>query len=286
MHIRHPVEWLFDQFGDVTEEVGTASPAEYWPATHAADAPMVGRITTADIKASLKSGLQDFAAARTDVIFMCLIYPIIGLFIAAVTARGELLPLLFPTATGFALIGPLFAVGLYEMSRRRELTGKIRWLDTFAVLRSPAIVSIICLGLVLIGIFLLWLATAQAIFNLTLGPVPPASIAAFATALFTTTAGWAMIGIGMAAGGIFAVSVLAISAVSFPLLLDHPVGIATAINTSLQAVRHNPGPMALWGLIVATGLFLGSLPCFIGLVVVLPILGHATWHLYRHLVRK
>jgi uncharacterized membrane protein len=285
MHIRSPVEWLFAQFED-TAVVGSATPAEYWPATHATEAPMVRKITVADLKGALASGLQDFAAARTDVIFLCLIYPVIGIFIAAAEARGQFLPLLFPTAAGFTLVGPLFAVGLYEMSRRREITGQIRWLDVFGVIRSPAIGSIACLGFILIGLFLLWLAVAQAIFNMTLGPVPPASVLAFATALFTTAPGWAMIIAGFAAGGIFAVTALAISVVSFPLLLDRPVGLATAIRTSLQAVRRNPGPLALWGVIVAGGLVLGCLPCFIGLIVVLPVLGHATWHLYRRLVQK
>jgi uncharacterized membrane protein len=285
MHIRNPVEWLFAQFEDAAV-VGSASPAEYWPSTRAAQAPMVRKISLADLKIALKAGLQDFAAARTDVIFLCLIYPVLGLFIAVAEARGEFLPLLFPTAAGFTLVGPLFAIGLYEMSRQREITGQIKWLDVFAVLRSPAIGSIICMGLVLIGLFLLWLVVAQAIFNATLGPVPPASLAAFATALFTTTPGWVMIGAGFAAGGVFAVIVLAVSVVSFPLLLDRPVGIATAIRTSMLAVRRNPGPLAVWGIIVAGGLVLGSLPLFIGLIVVLPILGHSTWHLYRQLVRR
>jgi uncharacterized membrane protein len=285
MHIRSPFEWLFAQFED-TAVVGSASPAEYWPSTSAAEAPMVRKITTADLKGALSSGLQDFAAARTDVIFLCLIYPVIGVFIAAAEARGQFLPLLFPTAAGFTLVGPLFAIGLYEMSRRREITGQISWLDVFGVIRSPAIGSIVCLGLILIGLFLLWLVVAQGIFDITLGPVPPASVLAFATELFTTGAGWAMIGLGLAVGGVFAVTSLAISVVSFPLLLDRPVGLATAIQTSMQAVRRNPGPLALWGFIVAGGLVLGCLPCFIGLIVVLPVLGHATWHLYRRVVRR
>jgi uncharacterized membrane protein len=172
------------------------------------------------------------------------------------------------------------------MSRQRELTGSIRWLDVFNVIRSPSILSIAALGLILIGMFLLWLALAQEIYQITLGPASPPSIGAFLTALFTTGAGWAMIILGCAAGGIFAIAVLAISVVSFPLLLDRPVGLATAIGTSLKAVSRNPGPMALWGFIVAAGLVVGCLPAFIGLVVVLPVLGHSTWHLYRRLVAR
>jgi uncharacterized membrane protein len=284
MHIRNPMEWLFAQF-DATAAIGSAHPTEYWSVTHQAASPIVQKITIADLKEALRRGLHDFAAARTDVVFLCLIYPIIGLFIAAVDSRGYLLPLLFPTASGFALVGPFFAVGLYEMSRTRELTGRISWLDTFRVVRSPAIVSIAGLGLLLILLFLTWLAVAQTIYDFTLGPLPPPSILAFFTALVESAAGWTMIGVGMVVGAGFAVAVLAISVVSFPLLLDRPVGFGTAIATSWSALRHNPGPLAVWGLFVAVGLFLGSLPCFIGLVVVLPVLGHATWHLYRRIVQ-
>lgn len=285
MHIRNPVEWFLAQF-EATAEVGSALPAEYWPVTRAARAPAVREIKIADLRLALAAGLQDFAAARTNVIFLCLIYPVVGLFLAAVAAQDAILPLLFPIASGFALVGPFFAIGLYEMSRRREVTGKTNWLDVFKVIRSPSIGAIFLLGAILIGLFLLWLVVAQSIYNVTLGPLPPSSVLDFITSLFTTTAGWAMIFMGMAAGAIFAVAVLAISVVSFPLLLDRPVGLGVAIRTSILAVWRNPVPLAVWGLIIAFGLFLGSLPCFIGLIVVLPILGHSTWHLYRRLVRR
>jgi len=217
---------------------------------------------------------------------LCLIYPIIGLFLAVVTARGGLLPLLFPTASGFALVGPFAALGLYEISRRREAYGDANWMSAFNVLKSPAIGRTCVMGAVLVGIFLLWLAAALGIYDATLGPQPPASVTAFATAMFTTPAGWAMIGLGLAAGAVFAVVVLAISVVTFPMLLDRPVSLRIAVTTSVYAVRRNPGVLCLWGFIVAAGLFLGSLPCFLGLIVVLPVLGHATWHLYRKLIRR
>ncbi len=284
MHLRNPVEWTLAQFG-APNSLGSAPQAEYWPAAEKSAAPVVQRIGTADIKDALRLGLNDFAASRTDVVFLCLIYPIVGLFIAAVSKHGELLPLLFPTAAGFALIGPFFAVGLYEMSRRREITGKTRWLDTFNVLRSPSIGAIAYLGALLIGLFLVWLVVAQEIYGMTLGPQPPASTLGFVTAVFTTQAGWTMIAAGVVAGAAFAAVVLVISVVSFPLLLDRPAGLKVAIATSFRAVQLNPVPLALWGLIVAGSLVLGALPCFIGLIVVLPVLGHSTWHLYRKIVR-
>jgi uncharacterized membrane protein len=288
MHIKNPMEWFFAQFG-VATEIGSIHPADYFATAAeiaaARGAPVIRRIKRRDLSNALAAGVRDFAAARTDVMFLCLIYPVAGLMIAAVDGQHSLLPLLFPTASGFALVGPLFAIGLYEMSRQREMTGRINYLDVFKVIRSPQIGPIILMAGILVGLFLLWLAVAEAIFDATLGPVPPASMLDFIVATFTTPAGWAMVLIGTAAGGIFAAGVLAISVVTFPLLLDRHVSLGTAIGASLLAVRRNPAVLAQWGLIVTAGLVLGSLPCFLGLVLVLPVLGHGTWHLYRRLVK-
>jgi uncharacterized membrane protein len=288
MHIKNPVEWFFAQF-EATAEIGAAHPADYFatPAEIAAahGTPVIREIFWPDLVRALKAGVSDFAAARTDVVFLILIYPVAALVIAGVDARHALLPLLFPLASGFALVGPLFAVGLYEMSRQRELTGQERYLDTFLVIRSPQIGEITLMGLILVGLFLLWLAVAQAIFNVTLGSGTDLSMGGFAAAVMTTPAGWAMIAVGTVVGAVFAVGVLAISVVTFPLLLDRHLSLGTAIHTSFLAVQRNPRTLGIWGLVVTAGLILGSIPCLIGLVVVLPVLGHATWHLYRRLVK-
>jgi uncharacterized membrane protein len=256
-------------------EIGAAKPEEYWGEATARDAvPTVRRIGLADLRAALARGVEDFEANRTDVIFLCVIYPLLGLILGRLASGYGLLPLIFPLASGFALIGPFAAVGLNEMSRRREQGRITSWVDAFGVLRSPSIGAVMLLGLLLIAIFLPWLVVAQVIYTNTLGPLPPASVAEFTRDVFTTGAGWTMIVVGIGVGFLFAVMTLAISVVSFPLLLDRNAGIGMAVSMSLS------------GLIVACGLVVGSLPLFIGLVVVLPVLGHAIWHLYRRVVPR
>jgi len=280
-HIRNPLEWAADEVRDAARHAESMGHS----LSGSQAGPAVRRIDVADLREALRMGFGDFGACRTDVVFLCIFYPVVGILLGRVAFNHDMLPLLFPLASGFALIGPVAAVGLYEMSRRREQGAKVSWADAFGTIRSPSFGSILVLGFVLLAIFLLWLAAAQVIYALTLGPEPPASIAGFIRDLLTTAAGWAMIIVGVGVGFLFAVAVLAISVVSFPLLLDRDVGLRTAVETSVRSVTTNPGPMAVWGLIVAGSLVLGSLPLFLGLVVALPVLGHATWHLYRKVVR-
>jgi uncharacterized membrane protein len=273
-HIRNPAEWSVDQLKTANEAVGRAGHSLRRPAeTRYAPLPAVRRIDLADLRDVLARGLSDFGAYRTDVMFLCIIYPVAGLVLAWLTFGYDLLPLLFPLASGFALIGPVAAVGLYEISRRREQGDDITWADAFGVVRAPAFGAIVVLGLLLLAIFLLWLAAAQAIYLVTLGPEPPPSMSAFVRDVFTTGAGWTLIVVGVGVGFLFAVLVLTISVVSFPLLLDRDVGLYAAVATSVRAVVNNPGPMAAWGLIVAGGLVIGSIPLLLGLIIVMPCSG-------------
>lgn len=246
--------------------------------------PTVRTVTLADLKDALVRGIDDFNAMPTHVVFLSLIYPIVGLVLARFAFGYDVLPLLFPLMAGFALIGPFAAIGLYEMSRRREQGLDVSWRHAFDVVRSPSFGAIAALGLLLMAIFLVWIAAAQAIYVANFGYAPAASMPDFFHQILTTRAGWMLIIVGNGVGFLFAVLVLAMSVVSFPLLLDRDVGAAVAILTSLRAVLANPVAMAIWGLIVAGLLAIGSLPFFLGLAVVMPVLGHATWHLYRKAV--
>jgi uncharacterized membrane protein len=253
----------------------------------ATDSPVnltVRKIGLVDLKDALARGLEDFAAMPTHVIFIGLLYPIVGFILARLAFGYDVLPLLYPLATGFALVGPLAAVGLYELSRRREQGLDTHWTHVFDVRKSASIGAIVALGILLMLIFLAWLATAQAIYQSLFGVLAPSSITSFAHDVLTTDTGWSLIVLGNGIGFLFAVLVLVISVVSFPLLLDRDVGAAVALWTSVRAVAANPVPMAVWGLIVAILLVIGSLPFFFGLAIVVPLLGHSTWHLYRKVV--
>jgi uncharacterized membrane protein len=287
MTIRNPVEWSVDQFRHAASAVESAGRVGRRTRENLhSPAPAVRRIGVADLGLALARGYDDFAAYRTDVIFLCVIYPLVGLVLARLAFGYDLLPLIFPLTSGFALVGPFAAVGLNEMSRRREAGMAVAWADAFGVFRSPSFGAIVLLGLVLMAIFLLWLLAAEAIYQITLGPAPPASVGGFVYGVLATPAGWSMIGLGVGVGFLFALLALAISVVSFPLLLDREVGFDTAVLTSIRAVLTNPGPMTAWGLIVAGGLVIASIPFFLGLIIVMPMLGHATWHLYRLIVPR
>jgi uncharacterized membrane protein len=247
---------------------------------------VIKTIGLSDLHRALQLGWEDFKAVPSHAIILCVIYPVLGLVIARAVMGYSVLPLLFPLAAGFALLGPFAALGLYELSRRREMGEEPSAWDAMEVLRSPSFGAMLGLGALLLALFVTWVATAQAIYVAAFGYETAASIPDFAVRVLTTPQGWWLIVVGCGAGLLFALVALCISVVSFPMMLDRHAGAGEAMVTSLRVIAHNPVPMAAWGLIVAGLLVLGSLPFFLGLAIVIPLLGHATWHLYREVVTQ
>ncbi|MBS0252818.1 MAG: DUF2189 domain-containing protein [Proteobacteria bacterium] len=245
--------------------------------------PAVRSITTADVWQSLREGIDDFRAMPTHIIFACIIYPVVGLILARLIFGYALWHLIYPMAAGFALLGPFVAIGLYELSRRREQGLDISPARALDVRHRPGIDSIFTLGAFLALLFIGWLYVAHMMYTQIVGS-PPASLSDLVNQVMTTDKGRQLMFAGNLVGFLVALFVLAMSVVSFPLLVDRDVSLGAALRTSVRATLENPIPVALWGLVVAFGLVLGALPFLLGLAIVLPILGHATWHLYRKLV--
>lgn len=277
--IGNPLSWTFSALGSAAGYASViATPArENAP-------PVTRKLAMADLADALRKGWEDLAAMRSDVMFACMLYPLMGAVLLGLATQGSMTHLLFPVLSGFALVGPVAGLGLYELSRRREAGLEVSWAAMFDVLRSPRFPRIVGLALFNAVIFMAWLLLADAIHAATLGPDRVQSLGALLTEAVSTPAGWAMILVGTGVGFLLALAVLAVSVVSFPLLLDRDVSLPLAVTTSVKVALENPGIIAAWGLIVAGLLVVGILPALIGLVVVLPVLGHATWHLYRKAV--
>ena len=247
----------------------------------------IRKIGLHDLRWALAQGWEDFLAKRGDLVFIGFVYPVAVLLASLYAFQASVLPLIFPLAAGSILFGPALASGFYELARRRELGLDTRWRHFIDVVRSPAAPSLFTLTSMVALLFVLWISIAGLIYTATLGATMPEaveSVPAFLQAVFSTSAGWKMIIVGNLVGLGFAILTLAISVVSFPMLVDQPVGWAVAMRTSFRVAWKNPITIAVWGLIVVGLLVLGSLPALIGLAVVLPVLGYATWHLYTRAV--
>lgn len=248
-----------------------------------AEVPALNPLTTADIGAALRAGWADFAAA-----------PIFGLFFAAVYAVGGLAlywglvstgqPVWFvAVAAGFPLFAPFAAVGLYEVSRRRQAGLPLDWASVLGAVRGRGDGQLPVMAVIVLLVFGFWIILARGIFAIFFYD---SGVGLYSVAHLATLPGLAMILVGTAVGGLLALALFSITAFSLPMLLDKPVDFVTAILTSLAAVRAHPQVMLRWAAVIVALLVLGMLPAFLGLLVVLPVLGHATWHLYDRAVAR
>jgi uncharacterized membrane protein len=251
------------------------------PADEVAAELTIRTIGLSDLRRALQLGWRDFQAVPSHAVMLCAIYPVLGLVLARAVMGYSVLPLLFPMAAGFALLGPFAALGLYELSSRRERGENATAWDALEVLRSPSFGAMLGLGTLLLALFVTWVAAAQAIYIAAFGYGGATGASDFVRRVLTTRDGWWLIAVGCSTGFVFALLALCLSVVSFPLMLDRHAGALEAVVTSLRVAARNPVTVAAWGLIVAALLVVGTIPFFLGLAVVIPLLGHASWHLYR-----
>lgn len=247
----------------------------------------VRKIEIQDLHIALAQGWQDFRAKRGDLLFLGIIYPIVMLIVCSAALDFSILPLVFPLIAGSVIFGPAIASGYYEIARRREQGLDTSWRHFFDVLRGPAAVNLAGLTSITVMLFIAWMLSAALVYATTLGAMFPdgfASLGQFLHAILATSEGWQMIIAGNLVGLAFVLVALAVSIVSFPMVVDRRVGWNVALRTSIRVMRTNPVTTSVWGLIVVTLSILGALPALVGLAVVFPVLGYATWHLYTRAV--
>ena len=248
-----------------------------------ADRPEVLHIEFSDIRAAMLAGWGDFRQAPLYGLFFACIYVIGGWAIyLAVTVKGQLWWTL-PASAGFPILGPFIACGLYEVSRRLELGIPLKNSEVFAVILRQKDRQIPSMAAIIVVFFLFWNFLSHMIFALFLGNATMTNVST-SLAVFATAQGLTMLAVGTVVGAVFSTLLFSITVVSLPMLLDREVDFVTAMITSFQVVTQSPVVMLCWGALIATLLFIGMLPGFFGLFIVLPVLGHATWHLYRRAI--
>ena len=257
------------------------------PRTPAKAKPIpIRTITDDDLRWSLRQGWEDFRDLRGDLVFAGLIYTLIGLAAVVMTTSRPLVPFFFPVVAGVALLGPVAAVGFYELARRRESGHEVHWFNFLDVRKRPSVDDMGMVAGLLLLIFVGWLVAAGVLYALLFGWATPTSLGGFISAVFTTPRGWALIAAGLVVGAIFGWLVLALSVASLPMLVDCDVTAAEAVSASWRASHANKSEMVRWGITVSVLLVLGSIPLFVGLALVLPWLGYSTWHLYTRLIDR
>ncbi|KPP89347.1 DUF2189 domain-containing protein [Erythrobacter sp. HL-111] len=239
-------------------------------------------LALADLAAALAAGWRDFLAAPQFGLFFGGFYVLAGLAAFYVALVGGELSWLIPAAAGFPLVAPFVAVGLYEASRRRQRGEPLTWPAILGALKGHGDDQILSMGVIVFVAFSFWMIVAHAIFAIFMAE---SGMGSESLAALATPAGLAMLTVGSAVGGVMALAFYAMTVASLPMLVDRKVSFPTAIIASFAVVRGNLFVMMAWAAIIAALLALAMIPAFLGLMVALPVLGHATWHLYVRAVR-
>lgn len=248
-----------------------------------APVPTVKSITKADIRAALNEGVSDFKRAPVFGLFFGAVFSLVGIAIAWTLYRGEASYWIFPVAAGFPLIGPFAAVGIYEVSRRLEAGEPLSWGPVLMAGFRQRNSQLPLFAVFTVFAFLVWIVLARVIFAVSFGTAPMTNVLT-AFGIFFTPAGLTMIVFGTAVGAALAAVLFSASVIGVPLLLDQDIDVITAMITSFTAVTENRPAMIFWGAIVAAAIVVAMLPLFLGMIVVFPVLAHASWHIYRKVV--
>lgn len=247
-------------------------------APEASPVPQIGRLTLHEIWTCLKAGMADFRAAPQFGLFFSAVY-VVGGFVMLWIGAGHVTWTL-ATSLGFPLYAPFAAVGLYEVSRRLEAGQPLVWRDILGVVWAERARQVPWIGAIVTFYFLFWTFLAHMIFALFMGLGPMTNVMS-SYEVFLTANGLTMIAVELAVGGVLAFILFALTVVSLPLVLDKEIDFMTAMLLSFRCVQQNFVVMAVWAFVIAALSLAALLPWFLGLLVVLPVLGHATWHVYR-----
>ena len=245
--------------------------------------PEIGTITVSDLFDALKKGWQDYKSAPTMGLFFSSTYVLGGIILFLVLAASGKIWWIMPVSVGFPLVAPFAAVGLFEISRQLEANEQLRWGHVLGVVFAERQRQVPWIGAIIVIWFLFYMLIAHVIFALMLGITVMANITTSFEAFFTPT-GLLFIGVELAVGAVFALILFSITFVSLPLLLHKEIDFMTAILLSIQTVQKNFAVLVLWFGIIGPLMLLSLVPMFLGLLITLPVLGHATWHLYRKLL--
>lgn len=246
--------------------------------------PRVNALSATDIRAALMEGLADFARAPLFGLFFGGIFAAAGIVIVLALTAWDVPWMIYPVAIGFPLVGPFAAVGLYEVSRRLEAGRPLDWPGVLSVVWAQRRRELSWMAFVMLFVFWVWMYQIRLLVALFLGRLSFSTLEKFLTVVLTTPQGFLFLAVGHVVGAAIALVLFSITVISIPLLMEREVDFVTAMITSVRAVVASPVAMLSWGVVVTLCVIAACLPFFLGLLVVLPVLGHATWHLYRRAV--